>query len=397
MGWNANTQKLTYPFTKIAANGQGDLQLCVGSSSLSQTTLFSNGYINEWSKIKPVPVQEPTFFPTQWDSANNKWANNATWYKCINPPDSTILSGGCGFRIASTSNILNVPSMYASAPWVYQRPRGGSYQEPFRAMDFAGYYKGAQPISEASNFSCVSMVEYQTPDPLNFTCYHDSPVDGELSWGDFDALKTKYFGVFIRTKNSQSPQTLWATNQNQLVSNGNNLSVSLDVRTLNQGTFEAFPFLSTNAIVQGSGTNPGTIYSLPFIPTLEFIVSTGVILVVATSCEYTSDAKLRVSWSIAVTNNRTSSVTLTGCYAIYRKGSHGIYDTWDSDESQTVKYFNGTSIDITGPGSVTLASGQTITYSGTTDSFGGFSGGYMAFVFGAYDSGQVIPDEPRPL
>ncbi len=115
MPWNDLTNVLTAPFTKIAANGQGDLQKALGSSLMSQIRLFTEPWINPMAKYKPFRNAAPVFAT---DAARNTARQNARY----------------GF--ATPIPTLNLTQNIPANNWVYQRPRGGSNNEPFRALDF---------------------------------------------------------------------------------------------------------------------------------------------------------------------------------------------------------------------------------------------------------------------
>lgn len=52
MAWNDSTKILTAPFTKIAANGQGDLQKALKTTQMSEINIFKYGVWNKWAKYK---------------------------------------------------------------------------------------------------------------------------------------------------------------------------------------------------------------------------------------------------------------------------------------------------------------------------------------------------------
>ena len=388
--------------------GFGDISQAVHYSSLDLGTLITSGSINKWAKYKPVPTPEVTYYPAQYDTTNNKWKADATWWKCVNPCVETgsgvipLLPWGCGFRIKSTSSVASIPGLYSGAPWSYQRPRGlGTYGEWFRALDFAGYNESATPIVIAEDFiSYRSLVQYQDPDPLRFSCYHEQPTTpiDELEWEDFDTLKTKYFGVILRNKNNTSSY-IFATAANPIVYNGGyNLEVELDTRTLNIGTYEAFPFLSTNAVTQGSATSPGEMYVLPFIPAVEIEVASTLFVINATNVAYTG-VGYNISWALTVVNRSGNAMSFTNSYCVCRKPGKAWDSAWDSDESATVQYINtdagGQIVISSTSGSFNIA-GNTSKSIGRQFSMPNFNGGYLLFVFGSYHE-SFTPEQPHNL
>lgn len=129
MGFSNNL--LTYPFTKIAANGQGDLQQALGTGSMSQAAMMTGqaGYINPMAKYKGFRNTTAVF--SDANARNN--ARAAARYGMAEPQ-------------------YFYPISYTIPPsWIYNKPDGSMY--PLRAMDFvkdtisttAGYDKEAVP------------------------------------------------------------------------------------------------------------------------------------------------------------------------------------------------------------------------------------------------------------
>ena len=106
--------------------------------------------INCWAKYKPVryPYLDTTKNPTDptqvWLNDNGSWKTNAyvIWWR--NPQSvygETIYT--CGFAIPASAGISENIATDLGA-WEYQRPRGGSYNEPFRILDFNQYLPSAR-------------------------------------------------------------------------------------------------------------------------------------------------------------------------------------------------------------------------------------------------------------
>ena len=137
MGWDNSNELLTYPFTKIAANGNGDLQRALGRSVTSHIQLV--GDVNEHGanvgKIKVMarykPFQNPTVnFASDTDREN---ARKSARYGMRAP---TSLGS-----ITWSNNAIVVPT------YQYLKPVSGS--NPLRAMDFIHNTSG----SEMSGYS----------------------------------------------------------------------------------------------------------------------------------------------------------------------------------------------------------------------------------------------------
>jgi len=124
MGWSNHV--LSFPFTKIAANGQGDLQLALHTGSLSQTAMMTGaaGIINMWSMHKGF--KDSHIFSDRYGDTNSARlaALQDKNYGMIAPYEmnfATFLS-----RLKSDNTFK----------WVYDCPGSG---DVLRALDFEYY------------------------------------------------------------------------------------------------------------------------------------------------------------------------------------------------------------------------------------------------------------------
>lgn len=129
MGWNSYSQVLSSQggYTKLAGNGQGDLQLALKSSQISQIGLFANGTINPHAIYKAFKNANGSFA----DIAARNAARAADLY---------------GF----TSRPSFYPDVNPNNVWLYTRPSLPNYA--LRADDFVyggndarGYQANAAP------------------------------------------------------------------------------------------------------------------------------------------------------------------------------------------------------------------------------------------------------------
>ena len=120
MGFSNNI--LTHPFTKIAANGAGDLQRALGTSSMSQVAMMTGqaGTIKPMAKFKPFRNATAIFAS---DAARETARRNARYGMNRNYPTLTW-----------TWNSSLGKYVVGAAAYEYQRPDGNNY--PLRAMDF---------------------------------------------------------------------------------------------------------------------------------------------------------------------------------------------------------------------------------------------------------------------
>lgn len=149
MGWDSSTKVLHYPFTKIAANGNGDLQKALNSSRTTQTGLFQYGTVNKWAKYKAITSSE-SGFPNQIDS-NHLWKSAAAIIALGETPWWRGANGNCGLNTGAAT-IIGTPStnglikalitdgVTGILAWNYVRPTGA-----LRAFDFIEYKADAAP------------------------------------------------------------------------------------------------------------------------------------------------------------------------------------------------------------------------------------------------------------
>ena len=130
MGWNANAQVLSKSGgfgTKLATNGQGDLQLALKSSQTGQIALFANAVINPHATFKA------------FKNAAASFADATAWH---NARQADIF----GF----TSRPAFYPDTNPNNVWAYTRPTPASYSlRPYdfvsESDDIHGYQANAAP------------------------------------------------------------------------------------------------------------------------------------------------------------------------------------------------------------------------------------------------------------
>lgn len=134
MAYDASTGILTAPFTKIAANGQGDLQ-----NALGRTTCYS--------EIQLIADVDGSGNPTSIPHIN-KWA----FYKPVKQPILRPLTNAerkavkCGLTV----DYFNHPDTLRNAfdsQWAYDQPRSASASTPLRASDFVENNNSGQIIT----------------------------------------------------------------------------------------------------------------------------------------------------------------------------------------------------------------------------------------------------------
>lgn len=123
-----------------------DVQSALNTNLNSLGDLCTAQGINVWAKYKPVrfgaidTTKDPST-SVAWLDSNKLWNSNAYWWR--NPSGvygATLYC--CGFSIPGLSGVTSSIATDLGQ-WEYLRPRGGSYNEPYRQLDFNQYYADA--------------------------------------------------------------------------------------------------------------------------------------------------------------------------------------------------------------------------------------------------------------
>ena len=284
MAWNSTTKILTYPFVKIAANGQGDLQLALRRSALSHHMLIRDvdangnyiGAINIWAKYKPF--SDPSLLavtPTAagWTERNTHAA--AKMYGFLDPntaslPSSNIFdpSNANAFQKFYENTVLD-PSGEPLNGWRYFRPLS-TYA---RALDFHGYRANAgHPVAiKPTDAGSVSRQYSSTFFMFSIAqLVHDSVAiftgdDGQLSLYDFADLRGKRFGVLLQSVDDPSKR-IFKTSDVTLAQDTASMSVSFypyNFPAGYTGDFMAYFFFTSTQIPQGTSSEGATAYPIP--------------------------------------------------------------------------------------------------------------------------------------
>ena len=152
---------LYYPFTKIAANGNGDLQRALGKSDLSQYNLFISGgaNVNPWAKYKAFENSTNVF--SRYNDAGTSdrdLALKAANYGLVNIPVWTNqyvynmaqfwLFGYTGSNYNYLPDFCRGTSPANIKYYQYKKPSEWASGMPFRALDFERYFKYAvRPVT----------------------------------------------------------------------------------------------------------------------------------------------------------------------------------------------------------------------------------------------------------
>ena len=308
MGWADH--KLTYPFTKRAANGNGDLQQALHSSALYQSTLFANGTIAKWAKYKAF--QYSGAIADRYSAAGTSARDLALKERSFGLNNIPIWTGQMnkmvnfwyGISTSGNAPICGAQSEY----WTYLRPT--TY---LRALDFENYIDNAQaPISPLDSTS----ITVSTSKDVNVTYPSGARNAETIKFDEFvyDLIdgSNMYFGIMFWKVQGSVNTFLYMTHSEKIsVSWGPGLS-SVAASGTNRlfGTWKVFPFLSSVAQTswaQSSSppTTQGTFVAL--LPPQEITISSPTYNFSVTNTTASLSGRT-VSWSFKFNNNGSTAL-----------------------------------------------------------------------------------------
>ena len=302
-----------------------DIKAVLGSSRNDIGGLITYGDINAFSKKKPVIY------------ASLNPYSNTNWWKATN--------GNCGLTPYSAQNprsIAQITNVRTMCGWTYTRPNGTLSTQPFRFLDFDGYYKNADPLT--SGIECIATVPKGTQLVVALITNQDDTDAVTLK--DM-ALSNCYFCLYILSSDGNSSYILTGEKCDD-----DGISASFDTTMVNTGDWYIYPMLSTSQIQQTNNyTGQSTFYSLPYCGAKQIAIVNAQpqhnLSVNATLLENS----LTVEYNFTFTDTTLGSM-LKGVNIKLRDASNSYYDPLLSYESES----------YVGPLQV---QGGTFTYSGT--------------------------------
>lgn len=133
-----------------------DIASVLGISGTDLGICCTSGSINKWAKFKPfrcnqvgiVPVVDVNGYPTKQTAVGShyRYLTDANCGLYVNFRSQS--RDACLQKVIAMMNAGNDDDI-----WTYQPPRGGSYSEPYRLVDFCGYNRNAMPFLWQSNLA----------------------------------------------------------------------------------------------------------------------------------------------------------------------------------------------------------------------------------------------------
>ena len=228
-----------------------DIQNVLGVSGGGDLgTLCQSANINKWAKYKPVVLENVDTVSGQWDSGNNRWRNDATWWKANMCGLSTTIASE--FGDISNSNSFAYKLTHGQLGWTYTRPSGGS-QSPYREQDFAqSFHDAIAPYGEIGGTSIY--IDQQGNAQVDWEVVDVDPLNLRLADISFNFNGTRYdltdfyLGVIL-----YSGSTYHLFTSSTKFTTGASLSVVMTNATSLAGTWNLMPFF-TKYQTNGSGT-----------------------------------------------------------------------------------------------------------------------------------------------
>lgn len=361
-GWDSSTQILTAPFTKIALNGQGDLQLALGRTTcFSEIQLVADidsagqdvGKINIWAKYKPFRSTTAAY---SFDSSKSTPALRSPdrWAAALNANYGLNIQSPSGAALGTPTSGFFANILAGSLPWVYQKPVSGT--NPLRALDFDGYYAGALTLTPQVTSQPPAMLTADSKLTVQWLTSFASPQVEQLQYTDIKlgsvTLDQCYYGMLLYNPNNGN----YAYVANQKIADGN-FDVTFNLTGLEsqfQGaTCKVVPFICTNSISQGgTPVSSARLASWNCLPVNINVQAHTGNFDTTLSASWNS-AGTEISWTLTVKNNSGSQRTVSNIYVYLAVGSQDATPTSTSGPySMTVAGNGGTA---TKTGTITAA------------------------------------------
>lgn len=206
MAWNPSSNTLTRGFTKIAANGQGDLQKALNRSVMRHLQLVCDidGNGNRVNAINPAARYKPFCY-------DGTFATEAA-------REAARVARNCGLtmsRVAGTAQQSGLANMWSGGiqsgnnfAWAYEPPRENQASEPKRVNDFINENSDTRGYCSTAKFQfnfCVlpnptnrwsipPKVQLPTDVMLSADAIALSDLQGDGSQG-YTSTNHKYFGL----------------------------------------------------------------------------------------------------------------------------------------------------------------------------------------------------------
>lgn len=272
--------------------------LGVGSYDLGYLCSNAHGKINKWAKYKPV---------------RRPWMDERSEYWKAD-------DGGCGITLpvytapgTLTSGFLK--DLFAGATWPYSPPTGGD-ASPFRALDFNGYnHKAIMPFSA----TLPDKVYLDSNNSFQVQVEQTTVASDNIALSDFAAKGISFKDMYAGIGLLKGSTYLLATATTKLV---NDATIRVTNMSGYTGQWKIAVFMSSVTMTIGGSMQSGVFIPLPITPKNMTIYPQGSLQMVEGFGTWTS-TNAQIKYNYIVTNNGSSSVTVSGIKLILVRAKFG--------------------------------------------------------------------------
>lgn len=286
-----------------------DIGKVIGSNSRSIGELIKDGYINMWSRMKPVHIE-------------NGWAPNRSgaWWR------GTDLDCGISLVDAKTSNYKLIKDKYTedkSNGWKYKKPwgdLGGIVVSPYRMLDFQNYKHDATPpiggfgitelVAQDGILRAQCMLTPTTTDKTGPGSVQFDDIAGDYSSGDSGSTTLADYHLGVAVYDS-------ANTYKGRVVGGNafdKLATEYSVAGLAFGqTYKAVPFLAKFQMGQFQTDIANFYYTVPNANVMTFKIASaeeieGISINLTAKYIYNAArVRISISWELTVESTKTGN------------------------------------------------------------------------------------------
>lgn len=244
---------------KLGVSGDGDLQVCFGSSEKGQYWYFVTNAPNIWKWARFKPFRKNAAYADHYDDTNSARLAGAA---SVNYGLSAPSVSAAGRPLQTLSSGYNT--------WVYANPRGTGYNEPLRVQDFEGYNgEATPPVNPPGDIT----IQISSSSSFSFGAYVSHNVAGgdAIAWGDLPASVGNYYLCVIFGKadltESYSGTLLAKTSSQKINTNGLVLDITHnELESLRTSGYNHYYLVARSAALSGlvdPGTNTATYLALP--------------------------------------------------------------------------------------------------------------------------------------
>ena len=290
----------------------------LASSSRDVGTLCTHPNINKWSRWKPIRSN-----------------------KVVGLVEQDLINSKFGLDIVSRSTIYDLLTYYSTnSIWNYLKPTGGAIS-PYRLGDFRNYDHSAYI---AFNTTQLNNSYYKTDDKIRNWIYNDqSALTSLIRWDEL-GYGNYYFGACIAKKSDFQQNTRFTDPFSVKLGEAPSTYVDVLIGNLDLGDYVVAQYITNDNVISANQhfiPIPNGYFEVQIKKSALFVIITG------------TRVGANVDWTLSISNESSSSITLNNVQIIARYGGKTFGSTLESGEKSTSL------------GSITINANATYNNSGT--------------------------------